>query len=155
MTGSSSAPRRQIKLAAVASNGGHLIQLRRLRPLLDRYDTTYYVAGEGGGGADEAVQLQDFTRARFWLAARTVTQVAAAFARNRPDVVLTTGSAPGLIALAVGRVFGARTIWIDSIANAGRLSRSGGIAKMVAHRCLTQWPSVAQHEKVACIGNVL
>ena len=45
--------------------------------------------------------------------------------RERPDVVVTTGAAPGFVALAAAKLLlGCRTIWIDSIANAERLSSS-------------------------------
>ena len=38
--------------------------------------------------------------------------------RHRPDVIVTTGAAPGYFALRFGKLLGARTIWIDSMANA-------------------------------------
>ncbi len=64
-------------------------------------------------------------------------------ARERPDIVISTGAAPGLVGLAIGRVFGARTIWIDSFANVDRLSLSGKLAGRIAHLWLTQWSHLA------------
>jgi hypothetical protein len=64
--------------------------------------------------------------------------------REKPDVVVTTGSAPGLICLALAKVFSrARTVWIDSIANCERLSSSGARARWFADVWLTQWPELA------------
>ncbi len=35
--------------------------------------------------------------------------------KERPDIVITTGAAPGYFCLRLGKLLGARTIWIDSI----------------------------------------
>ena len=63
---------------------------------------------------------------------------------HRPDVIVSTGAAPGYVALRVGKVFGARTIWIDSIANVEALSMSGRKIGRYADLWLTQWPHLAQ-----------
>ena len=55
-----------------------------------------------------------------------IAQLVRILARERPEVVITTGSAPCLIALGLAKtLLRARTIWIDSIANVERLSSSG------------------------------
>ena len=60
-------------------------------------------------------------------------------------MVVTTGAAPGLVALALAKLFaGSRTVWIDSIANTERLSLSGRLARPVADAWLTQWPHLAR-----------
>ena len=60
-----------------------------------------------------------------------------------------------LIALALGRLFGARTLWVDSIANSERLSGSGEIARRFAHQVITQWPDLAHGNDPAYWGSVL
>lgn len=65
--------------------------------------------------------------------------------KERPSVVVTTGSAPALICLILAkRLFRVRTIWIDSIANVERLSTSGEEAGKIADVWLTQWPHITQ-----------
>jgi UDP-N-acetylglucosamine:LPS N-acetylglucosamine transferase len=67
--------------------------------------------------------------------------------KERPDVVITTGSAPALISVILAKyLFRAHTIWIDSIANAERLSTSGKTAGRFADIWLTQWPQLAKSE---------
>ena len=76
--------------------------------------------------------------------------------RFRPDVVITTGAAPGLVALALARLMGARTIWLESIANAEKLSMSGQLAGRIANLRLTQWAHLAQrHDRLQYFGQVL
>ena len=74
--------------------------------------------------------------------------------RVRPDVVVSTGAAPGYLAIRFARVLRARTIWIDSIANAEELSMSGRLASQTADLCLTQWPHLAEG-RVKYLGAVL
>jgi UDP-N-acetylglucosamine:LPS N-acetylglucosamine transferase len=63
--------------------------------------------------------------------------------RIRPDVVVSTGAAGGFLAIRLARLTGARTMFIDSIANARELSVSARLALGVADRVLSQWPRVA------------
>ena len=75
--------------------------------------------------------------------------------RVRPDVVISTGAAPGLFGIIFGRLVGARTIWVDSIANAEAISLSGRIASRFAHVILTQWPHLAQPGGPQYHGSIL
>lgn len=63
--------------------------------------------------------------------------------RERPGIVFTTGAAPGLVALVLCRLVGARTIWLDSVANVEEVSMSGRLARRWADLWLTQWPALA------------
>ena len=49
--------------------------------------------------------------------------------RVRPHVIVTTGAAPGYIAIRLGRILGARTVFLDSMANAEKLSLSAHLAE--------------------------
>jgi len=63
---------------------------------------------------------------------------------ERPDVVISTGAAPGYFALRFGKLIGARTVWLDSIANVEELSKAGQMAGRYADMWLTQWPHLAR-----------
>lgn len=73
-------------------------------------------------------------------------QIVVVVLRVRPEVVITTGAAPGYLAIRVGRWVGARTVWIDSIANAEELSLSGKRAGRHSGLWLTQWEHLAGPE---------
>ena len=74
---------------------------------------------------------------------------------ERPDVVVSTGAAPGFFGMFFGRLIGARTIWLDSVANADVLSLAGRKAGLHAHLWLTQWPHLAQQGGPYFHGSVL
>jgi hypothetical protein len=75
--------------------------------------------------------------------------------RERPHVVVTTGAAPGCLALRIARLMRRRTIWIDSIANADRVSLGGTMARSSADLWLTQWQHLAHSDGPAYFGAVL
>jgi hypothetical protein len=60
--------------------------------------------------------------------------------------VCTTGASPGYFAIRIAGLLGARTVWIDSIANAESLSMAGRLAGRCADVWLTQWDSLAADE---------
>ena len=62
--------------------------------------------------------------------------------RTRPDIVLSTGAAPGYFCLRFGRLLGAKTLWIDSVANGEQLSMCGKLSKHTAHECLADGDAV-------------
>jgi UDP-N-acetylglucosamine:LPS N-acetylglucosamine transferase len=74
---------------------------------------------------------------------------------ERPDIVISTGAAPGYFALRFGRLMGARTIWVDSIANVEHLSMSGDRIGRCADLWLTQWPHLARPNGPHYTGAVL
>lgn len=75
--------------------------------------------------------------------------------KERPHAIVTTGSAPMLAFLALARLMGTKTLWIDSIAQAEQMSSSGKLAKRLATKAVAQWPDVAAAEGLECWGSVL
>lgn len=150
------APRRVV---AIASGGGHWIQLQRLRPALAGCDVAYvsvYADYAEDLPGERFYVVTDFTRLNLAKLFLLVPQMIRIMLKERPDVVITTGSAPGLIGLAVAKIFTrARTIWIDSIANAETMSSSGKQARRFADQWLTQWPQLAKPDGPDHWGAVL
>jgi UDP-N-acetylglucosamine:LPS N-acetylglucosamine transferase len=145
------------RILAIASGGGHFVQLLRLRPAWEGQLITYATV-HGASATDVApmalLTFRDVSRADWWRLPLTVFDILVILARVRPQVIVTTGALPGLVALALAVPFGVRTLWVDSIANSEVLSGSGGQAGKVATRVLTQWPLLAQ-PNVEYWGSVL
>lgn len=155
-------PTPRLRVLAVASGGGHWIQLRRLRPAWEGMAVTYLttVAGyaeavAGDPGAPGFIVVTDGNRWQKLRLLRQMLEVAWAVLKLRPHAVVTTGAAPGYFALRLGRLLGARTIWVDSMANAEELSLSGRQAGPHAHLFLTQWEHLARPEGPQYKGAVL
>lgn len=136
----------QIKVMAISSGGGHWVQMMRLKPAFHDM-AMVYVSVDPSLAVDvpgeRLLTVRDATRKSKWALMVCGMQLLRLMLAERPDVVVTTGAAPGLMALIIGRAFGARTVWIDSIANAEVLSGAGRLARRWADVWLTQWPQLA------------
>jgi hypothetical protein len=146
------------KLLAVASGGGHWVQLRRVAPALDSFDVIYVTVVPDYRTQvpnNKFYRVNDATR---W---NKIGLIALAFkillivAWERPSAVISTGAAPGYFAVLFGRWFGARTVWIDSMANIEDLSLSGAQVGRYADLWLTQWPHLAKPTGPYYGGSVL
>jgi hypothetical protein len=82
-------------------------------------------------------------------------QIAWILMKESPEVVISTGAAPGYFAVVLGRLFGARTIWVDSIANADHISMAGVRVGRHADLWLTQWPHLSRPDGPHYGGAVL
>lgn len=148
----------QKRILAVASSGGHWTQLLRLMPVFEGHDVSFVSTNAGG---KEEVEGYDYytvtnaTRKSKFNFAVMFFEWLFIILKIRPHVIITTGSAPGMVALAVGKLLGRRTIWIDSIANVEQLSSSGKIARRFADLYLTQWESLASPGGPQYMGSVL
>lgn len=146
------------RLLALASGGGHWVQLQRLRPAFDDFETTYVSMFDGYSQAVSPARYYTVPDAsRFHLRALfpVFTCALRILWKERPQAIVTTGSAPMLLFVLLGRVTGARTLWIDSIANSERMSTSGRLAKRFAHKTISQWETVAKLENVEHWGAVI
>lgn len=145
------------RVMAVASGGGHWVQLLRLRPAFSATEVVWLTT-QADYAKDVVGRLHVVRDASRWDKIGLVVmflQVGWLVLRLRPAVVITTGAAPGLAAIMFGRLLGAHTVWVDSIANAEALSSSGEKAGRWAHVWLTQWEHLARPEGPAYQGAVL
>jgi UDP-N-acetylglucosamine:LPS N-acetylglucosamine transferase len=147
------------KILAISSGGGHWIQLLRLRPAFEGCEVIYATVKPGyrtdlGDGADFHV-VPDSNRWNKLNLLKSAWAILRLLLRLRPDVVVTTGAAPGYFAVRLGKLLGARVIWIDSVANAEELSLSGKKAGAFVDLWLTQWPHLARDGGPQCFGSVL
>jgi UDP-N-acetylglucosamine:LPS N-acetylglucosamine transferase len=148
----------RIRVLAAASGGGHWEQLMLLRPTLAQYDirfaTTEPAVAEQHGvtGAETLPDCNQNMPLRSALCALVALWIVL---KHRPKVVLSTGAAPGFFCILAGRLIGARTLWIDSVANGEELSMCGKLSKRFAHQCWTQWEHLAGDQSPRYHGAVL
>lgn len=138
---------RNKKILAVSSGGGHWVELMRLASAFEGYDTAIATVDEAYRSETGAVRfytIRDVTRWNKVLWVQTLVKLVWIMLLERPDVVVSTGALPGYFSLRLAKLFGARTIWVDSIANVEELSLSGRMISKHADLWLTQWPHLAK-----------
>jgi UDP-N-acetylglucosamine:LPS N-acetylglucosamine transferase len=149
---------KKIRVLAVASVGGHWEQLMLLHDLLDSYDVTYATTEPGLISLNAIAKsyiVSDCNRNTPFELVKSLTQAIMVVIKVKPQVVISTGALPGLLCLIFGRVLGARTIWLDSVANAEKLSMCGNIARYISTVCVTQWKHLAVIPRVRYFGSIL
>lgn len=147
-----------MKILAVASAGGHWIQLMRLLPAFDGNELVFASTKAEFSEffpANKFYTLKNFSRKNKLKVIRAFQDTFHILLKEKPHVIVTTGAAPGLIVLFVGKLFMKRVIWIDSIANVEQLSLSGKIATYFADRVYTQWRHLSDNKKIVFAGSVL
>lgn len=146
-----------MKIAAVASKGGHWVQLMRLTSALEGHEVIYITtdARYGEQLGRPVIAVTDGNAKQKLRVLVMLWQVTTVMLRHRPDIVVTTGAAPGLAAVLAGRLIGARTLWIDSLANAEKLSMCGRLAKHVSTECVTQWDHLSDGRRLKYWGEVI
>jgi UDP-N-acetylglucosamine:LPS N-acetylglucosamine transferase len=146
------------KILAVSSSGGHWTELLRLRPAFDGHEVVFVTTR-----ADSRTEVPGHrvhivpdanARSRLRVLALLVRTLLIVL-RERPDIVISTGAAPGYFAVRFGHYLGARTLWLESIANAEELSLSTTLVRRYADLMLTQWQHMAQPDGPYYRGSVL
>lgn len=144
------------KVLAVSSGGGHWVQLFRMRQAWDGHSVTYATPAHGlsdvlRSDADQRgvpcptyVVIPEANRWQKVKMLKVLLSILFLVLRIRPDVVVSTGASQGYFALRFGKMIGAKTIWIDSIANAEEVSMSGQLVKPYADIWLTQWEHLSK-----------
>ncbi len=131
---------------AVSSGGGHWVQMQRLAPAFSGADVHFATTDATASGRVCSSNLHVYPDANKDTPLRLilcVLRLSWIVLWLRPDVVVSTGAAGGFLAIRIARLIGARTMFIDSIANARELSISARLSLGVADRVLSQWPGVA------------
>ena len=138
----------KLRICLAASAGGHLTQLLKLSESWREHEVFYvstlksvtqklqklgrcYITGE----CNRQYPIRTL---------RVLKNCIKIILKEKPNVIISTGAAPSCLLCIVGKMFGAKIVWIDSIANAERLSLSGRIIRPFANLVLTQWPEVAE-----------
>lgn len=145
-------------LLCVASAGGHWVQLRRLAPALDGFKVVYLSTDPGYENEVKPARFYSVNDANRWDKIGLVKmglRICWLLIRIRPKVIISTGAAPGYFALRMGKILGANTVWIDSLANVDKMSLTGLMVAKYADLWLTQWEHLSQPNGPYFVGSVL
>ena len=149
-----------MKVCLVASAGGHLNQLLRVKNSWNGYDVFCITTSDT---VREKLQIYrkiyivgESNRQYPIRVMKVFLRCIKVILRERPDVLISTGASAGCIACFLGKLLGARVIWIDSITNVERISLSGRMVRYIADLFLVQWKELAeQYSNVEYLGTVI
>lgn len=148
-----------IRAMLVCSPGGHLMQMLALRPAWDgmtRIWVTLPAADtEALLDAENTIFAHGPTNRSikyFW---RNLPLALKLMRQYKPDVILSTGAGVAVPFFIVGKVFGARLVYVESVTRIHGPSLSGRLVYPFSDSFFVQWPEAAIRPRMQFAGRVL
>lgn len=135
-----------MKICLPTSSGGHLTQLMQLRPFWsqhDRFWVTFDKEDANSKLAGERVYRCHYpTNRNVPNLLRNACLAVRVLRRERPDVIVTTGAAVAIPFFLVGRLMGAKTVYVEVIDRVDAPTLSGRVCRPMADLFVVQWPEM-------------
>lgn len=136
-------PARRLRLCIVSSVGGHLREVLELVRSWGQAEVRFIVNDAVNvplPGPVEQIAHAERDSLVLW----NVVEAARSFAKNRPDVLLSTGAGPIVPLAIVGKLFGCQTIYVETFGSVDEPSLTGRLMAPIADRIYYQWPQLAR-----------
>ena len=151
-----------IRICVGASAGGHLKQLSEVLKTSHNWPlspshciTTHTELAQHLEHFGETFVIGECNRLTPYKMLEVFVRAFSVVAKIRPNVVITTGALPLAWVCLFAKLFGAKIIWIDSIANVEKLSMSGSMVRYFSDLFITQWPDLAErYDNVEYLGKI-
>jgi len=146
-----------VKICIVSSCGGHLTEVRCLRPAYEAYEHFYVLNDKALLPPDMKGRTLFITHSeRDWRLAVNFWEAFRIILGERPDVILTTGAGPAVPFAIVGRfLFGTRVVFVETMTRIRRPSLTGRILYHVAHYFFYQWEGLRRFFPKGRLGGPL
>jgi len=133
-----------MKICVVSSCGGHLTEVRCLKPAYAAYEHFYVLNDKASLPADMKGKTYFIAHSeRDWKFFLNLWEAFRLLWKEKPDIVLSTGAGPAVPFAVVGRVlFGMRVIFVETITRINNPSLTGRFMYWLAHDFFYQWESL-------------
>ncbi len=136
----------KLKICVACSPGGHLVEVRHFSPAYQKYDFFYFTFD-----CDVAEKLRNEAPvysipniARYnplsWL--KTAIRSFRIIRKEKPDVILTTGAGIVIFLCLFAKLFGAKLIFIESMAKVTSPTMTARVLYPFSDLFLVQWPEL-------------
>lgn len=149
---------RQIKIAFIASSGGHLEEIERLKKVEKKYDS--FLITEAG-----EFSKTNFCRKKYLVSQMNRRQLvflpklAILFIRafgilikEKPDFIITTGALVAYPFCVVGKLMGVKLVYVESFARVKRPSLTGRLLYNFADLFIVQWEDMLKLYPKSVLG---
>jgi len=144
------------KICIVSSCGGHLTEVRTLRPAYELYDHFYVL--------NDQVLLPEDMRGKTYFIRHSerdllflvnLWEAWKILRRERPSLILSTGAGPIVPFALAGKIFRIPTVFVETFSRVIDPSLSGRIMYYLADRFFYQWEQLEQFYPKAIYGGPL
>lgn len=152
-------PNKEIKICLVGSSGGHLTHLYMLKPFwkdkkrfwvtFDKEDSRSLLEGE------EVISCYYPTNRS--IKALIINSILAwkTIRAERPDLIISSGAAVAVPFFYIGKLFGAKTVYIEVFDRIDKPTITGKMVYPVADKFIVQWEEMKQvYSKAINLGSI-
>lgn len=150
-----------VKICFAASSGGHIEQISCLKELAQKYDSfllTEMKAFSQYSFWKRQYYVRQINRNEKWFLWHFVKVSAATFQvfwKEKPDVIISTGSLAAFPMCLIGKIFGKKVVFIESFARVNAPSLTGRCVYPFADLFLVQWEEMkAVYPKAVYMGGL-
>ena len=148
-----------MKICLVGSSGGHLTQLFMLKPFWEDKDRFWVIFDKEDARSllqNERVYPAYYPSNRSVKALLINTYRAIKILRaERPDLIISTGAAPAIPFFWIGKLFGAKTAYIEVFDRIDKPTISGKMCYPVSDAFIVQWEEMKQvYPKAINLGSI-
>ncbi len=147
-------------IALVGSSGGHLTQLLALRSWWEA-ESRFWVTFDTADAVEALKEERTFwcyhpTNRNAWNLVRNTVLALRILLRERPALIISTGAAVAVPFFYLGRLFGARTVFIEVVDRVDTATLTGRLVRRVSDEILVQWPEqLALYPSATVVGRLM
>jgi len=129
-----------MKICIVSSCGGHLTEVRLLKSVYEKHEH-FYVLNDAALLPEDMKGRTYFIRhsERDWLFAVNMWESWRILHKERPHLILSTGAGAVVAFALIGKLFGMRTVFIETFTRVIKPSLTGRIMYRLADSFFYQW----------------
>ncbi|MHA5206580.1 PssD/Cps14F family polysaccharide biosynthesis glycosyltransferase [Oenococcus oeni] len=155
----SSSNEKNLKVALVGSSGGHLTHLYLLKPFWENKDRFWVTFNKED--AQSILQNERMIPA-FYPTNRNIKNLIRntflafkVLKREKPDIIISSGAAVAVPFFYLGKLFGAKTIYIEVFDRIDRPTLTGKLVYPVTDKFIVQWPEMKKiYPKAINLGGI-
>jgi UDP-N-acetylglucosamine:LPS N-acetylglucosamine transferase len=135
----------------VCSTGGHLMQMHEMRPAWEPFERVWVTFDKSDARSllrgEHVLHAFGPTNRNIPNLLRNIRLAWRVIRRERPAAILSSGAGVAVPFAWIGRLYGARTVYVESFTRMDGLSLSARMIAPVAARLYVQWPELAARQK--------
>ena len=143
----------------MCSPGGHLLQMRALGPAWREHEATWVTLP--GADVERLLEGQDVvlahgpTNRSLGKLFRNLALAWKVVRKNRPEAILSTGAALAVPFFLVGKLHGAKLVYVESLTRTQSLSLTGRMVYPIADAFFVQWPKATRMRRARYLGSLM
>jgi UDP-N-acetylglucosamine:LPS N-acetylglucosamine transferase len=135
----------------VCSSGGHLMQMHEMRAAWEPFDRVWITFDKSDArsllAGENVIHAFGPTNRNLPNLLRNVRLAWQVVRRHRPAAILSTGAGVVVPFAWIGRLWGARTVYVESFTRMDDVSLSGRLIAPVVAKFYVQWPELAERKR--------